>query len=288
MIRPANVLLLAAWLCGAALSLTSCKDDLREKISVSAAALAILGLFAFVFWYPQYIYNVAWYGRASIFPVCPIGSLQITYGLFNLKYETIIAQGAASSLYYPNPWFTGALPAGPIWNWYLLHPVDGAATIVAHVFAAFTIDHLFVYRYEGAGAPLIVPILGWALISTGLLAIDAAIRGNQWWRRGDTPVWVHTGVVALGSILFCMGAAVETRMALFPLAVISVAGVYGLAGVMQRPGDHRAAIAACVLIVLTGSAGAIALRSLETTNLMLPSKDFARLHFPCYHAHPAQ
>jgi hypothetical protein len=288
MIRPANVLLLAGWLCGAVSCLVLCGDDLRTRMRTTTAVLIATLVLAFLFWSPQYLYNAEWYGHPSIFPVCPIGSLQLTYGLVSLKYETMIAHGAASALYYPNPWFAGGLPASSVWLWYLLHPIDGAATVFGHVFAAFTIDHLFVYRYDSTGRPAVVPIIGWALTASGIVTIGVTVHANKWPTPSHAPLCICTALVTAGSILFCMGAAVETRMALFPLATFSIAGLYGFAETLRRPRAHPAAVLLFLLIVLAGTVGAIGLRSLETTSLQLSSRDFARLQFPCYHAHPEQ
>jgi hypothetical protein len=289
MIRPSNVLLVAAWLSGVGWHLAFREDDFGSKARLAGAALVILVLLAFVFWSPQYFYNVRWYGRASIFPTCPIGTLQLTYGLVTLKYETVIVDHAAVPLYYPNPWFTGGgLPSGPAWTWYLLHPFNGVATIAGHLFAAFTIDHLFAYRYHGASEPLLVPVLEWALTGCGILTIGAAVRGKKWKSRDDAPLWAYTGVIAAGSILFCMGTAVETRMALFPIAAMSIAGLYGIFSAVRCPQMRGTVIGASLLAGLAGMAVTTGLRSLETKKLELPSRDFARLDFPCYHAHPAQ
>jgi hypothetical protein len=288
MIRPANMLLVAAWLAAAGWWWMSIKGEGRPKKIIAAAAIIIAMLLAIAVWSPQYLYNVRWYGETSIFPACPIGRLQLTFGLVSLKYETLIAHGAASALYYPNPWFDGNFPAGPYWTWYLLHPVDGILTIFFHLFSAFTVDHLFVYRYQHGLNTLVVPVLGWIITASAVLTIAAVAHGEHWkmLRHRNAPLLIYAVVIAAGSILFCMAAAVETRMALFWLAVTSILGLSGILEALRRPRAYRAGIVAVLVIGATGGAGTLWLRSLETNSLRLPSGGFARLNFPCYHVHP--
>jgi len=291
MVRPSNFVFVVAWVLAASIACMWRRDTTRARLSLFAIHGLSWAVLAIVLWRPQYRYNLQHLGQGSIFPGCPIGELQLAYGILNLKYETLIRADSAVPLFYPNPWFVGPLPAN-LWSWYLEHPVAGAATIFGHLFAAFNIDHLFVYLHERSRSFALIPLLGW-IVNFGGAAICAnwLREGLQRfaWRADWFPVAVFVAIAIGATVAINALAAVETRVNLLPLALLSVAAAYGC--FKLRAASRRTSIAAVALLILGGLSlaalyGSQRIRVLQTGELLLSDADRSRLQFLCYHEQP--
>ncbi len=287
MLRPANLILLAAWFVASLLSLASAKgaDHLNRRVIASLVLLA--GCICLLVWSPQILYNYVWDQRLSIFPGCPIGDLQITLGILNLKYDTLISTQGAAAIYFPNPWFFGGLPK-PAWLWYFEHPFSGFLTIASHLFGALTIDHFSVYRRPGFLPAIVLSLLGWMVNGIALGALFAGQPSLSWLKRLiQQPILLFVLILMLGTAAVCAVSVVETRMAVIPLATISVGAACAITQSVRRGHCPRAVLASIVVFTIIGTSGAAWVNSLAQDR-MASANAGTVASWPCFHRHPSR
>jgi hypothetical protein len=287
MLRPANIVLLCGWVLGLGFICARGSDRAEMRSRIIPAVLTMGIGIAVLVWFPQFLYNFYWFHKPSILPTCSIGDLQLLYGIVSAKYETLLSHQGASAVYYPNPWYAGALPK-PVWVWYVQHPISGLATIGTHVVGALTIDHLTAYRHSGVSEPVAIPLLGWAINASGLVGLVIASRENKQvfaWRADWAPTCIVVAVIGFGAVLLLAGAAVETRMALAPIACLSVAAVYMIAWAWRDLGRRFILIGAVGVSLVAGFYGTTWLRSLASNHLVVPQNG---LTFHCFHSRPSK
>jgi hypothetical protein len=288
MLRPANLILLAAWFSASLLSLANAESADHLKGRVIASFVLLAGFICLLVWSPQILYNYVWDQRLSIFPGCPIGDLQITLGILNLKYDTLISAQGAAAIYFPNPWFFGGLPK-PAWLWYFEHPFSGFLTMALHLFGALSINHISVYRHASF-LPTIVPsLLGWMLNGIAFGWLFAGQPSITWLKRLiRQPILLFVLILMLGTAAVCAVSVVETRMALIPLATISVGAAYAIAQAVGRGHYPRTVLASIAVFTIIGTSGAAWMNSLAQERMASGNAGTLAYSWPCFHRHPSR
>lgn len=233
-VRPANVVAVAAWHAAVIVALTTLGRSHRHRLACAAIYLMATVIGCLLAWGPQLQYNHAVSGTFAFPLVCTLGDLQLAWGLRLWKYETIYRAGAGvAPWYYPNPLFDAATAAGPAWLWYVKNAYGGLLTLGAHVFNSFSVNYLFTYvrdLHTWYSWPL--RALYWVVVVLGTYQVVGAAtkRIRSGLVRQFDP---QTGTVVLFLVLAVLGTialnsitAVEVRFNVLPIAVLSVCSLY--------------------------------------------------------------
>ena len=124
MVRPSNMVLVVAWLCGR-ISLLFLR---QRRALVWLGCAAAWATTAACIWAAQGLRNPQ------------LGSLlesHLNWGIAFLKHAAIVNSDRAEPLFFPNPWCIDPLSG---WAWYLQHPYSGAATLAGHIVGAFNFE----------------------------------------------------------------------------------------------------------------------------------------------------
>jgi hypothetical protein len=140
-LRPANVVLLGAWLGFLAFWVSQAR-----KPRVMLSICAVMGLTIPVL--PQILLNALYQGIITPFPVLGVGSAQVKLGLLSLKYETNASGIGPLQIFYRNPFIDRgeALEFG--WQVYLWRPQHGIPTMLAHIFNSVNHGYFFTYLHD--------------------------------------------------------------------------------------------------------------------------------------------
>ncbi|MBP2294379.1 hypothetical protein [Azospirillum rugosum] len=269
MVRPGNLPVTIGWHLAVALALvvSPAWSGVRRRLA-ACAILSFVGAGLLV-WGPQAAYAARSVGEWAILPACRLGAFQGAYGILVWKYDTIMTvSGGTARWNLPAPWntinpfFTPPLPAGGWLEWYLAHPVQGAATLLGHVFMGFNARTPFTYIYD------LWPSYAWlhraavfSILVFGLWRMLSLLR-RAWPAQARAWALPVTFVVAvfLGSCILNAVTAVETRFAAIPMAILAcLAAGYGWAivrGEETLPIRRALASLAVVALLLAVSAWA--------------------------------
>jgi hypothetical protein len=230
MVRPINLLVVVAWALGALVYWWfTPRSRVRRAVDLLGFVLIFIAA-AIAMWAPQYLYNSR-LGSPGIFPLHSLFDTQVRWGIVLLKYATIVIDQHAEGLFFPNPWCVLPIPSSDSGTWYLAHPIRGAATILGHLFGAFSVETPFVYTYD-VNPPYFVPLVTatWLVITVGVLhgswLILNLIRRAMMINLVSGPALafvlsLSAAVVASNGLL-----AVETRFNIVPIAILSVLAVH--------------------------------------------------------------
>lgn len=273
-VRPGSLPVAAGWAAAMLASLAVRPAPWRERLTRLALLVLVAAVGCAAAWGPQLAYNLKVSGRLAFPAVCKLGDLQMAWGMFLWKYDTVLLpDGTFGPSYFPNPLLTIAPALNPAWKWYAQHPFAGVVTVAAHLFNSLNVSDLFTtvdVKQSWPRWPL--RAMYWVLFL--LAARQMAIGARQLWgSRSLRAVGTAPGALVLFALFGVLGtslvnsvAAVEVRFALFPIAVLSVCGTYQLlrlASGTQVPGViQRAAFLALFVLALlcSGSMDRLATR----------------------------
>jgi len=252
MIRPANVFLILAWNFGLLISLYRPRQGI-QRLPLLLGYCAAWLFSAAVTWAPQYFYNAA-LGSPGILPATPILNIQLKWGILLLKYATIVTDGHADGLLFPNPWCVPPVPDLHPWLWYFEHPTRGLATILGHLFAGFNFEYPFVYVYDLEPVyALPLPACTWMVSAVGLIhAITAQgfIRGA---RTDKLAAIVLIGTLCVMVVTLNALIAVENRYNLIPFAVLSVIAAQFVLADRKNIALRRSIVVVAVAVAVIGT-----------------------------------
>lgn len=227
MVRPANMFLAAAWMAGACVIALRRRETRRGQLLLVALVAGGLALPML----PQLAYNVLRFGRWTPLVAQNLGTMQMVWGIRDIKYATAMPPSPEAQVHYLNPWAAGTeIDEAAPWRWYLDHPRRGALTLAVHTFNLVDQDLLFTYSRDlDPWYRVPVGVINHAIVAAGLLGIVILTRRLI---VSGTPAARD----ALGLLLFTLGAnwamhvwtAVEMRfgvvllLALLPLAAAFV------------------------------------------------------------------
>jgi hypothetical protein len=287
MVRPASLAFVIAW--GV---VTIAYLYRRRRIAMLFAHTVIWGLSGALLWAPQYSYNLINFGIGSVFPVCPIGRIQIAYGILVLKYETLIRVDGVIPLFLVNPWYDGFVSDLGTWRWYFERPLRGLATLVGHVVGSFDVNHLFVYVH-GWPPPWRIPVsfLMWAIQLFGIAAgIRIAAAGILAWNSRQHLSRLNLFAIFISVVVAIIGAvnsvsAVETRLNVIPIALFCVLGVSEI-GQLYRRSSSIVLWQVAVILILAAGAAAISsiIQDYASTQLPAGSEFATQLAASCKHS----
>jgi hypothetical protein len=229
MVRPGNLPVIAAWYSALLLGCLLAPQFAHRRVRMLLLLGTTFGAAAICVWGPQVAYTIAEFGQAAFLPVCRLGDLQVSYGISLWKYDTIVLENKAASLYYLNPLLSHAAPIDEGWLWYLHHPLNGLATILAHIFNAFSVTTLFTYiSDQSTSYGAILRFVYWIVILAGALhAVSTAYTLAKQGRllAGFPKEAVAVGFVFLsfvGIVILNSITAIELRFNAIPIAILSV------------------------------------------------------------------
>lgn len=250
MVRPANLTVLIAYNIGLAVSFLAPRKGVQRSWVCLGYLVAWLGTAAAA-WAPQVAHNAS-IGHLGVFPPWPLLKGQIQWGIVFLRYGTIIdSHGLPVGLFFPNPSCIDP-GANPDLTWYVVHPLNGLATIAGHILSAFSFNYPFTYIYDlSPFYSLPAAVVTWAIATLGLLH-------GAWlvlWCRLANPLERAATITAV-AILFVLGigvlafVVVENRFAAIPLAILSVLAAHF---VLTYEGKPRGALALTLLAAALGA-----------------------------------
>ena len=258
MVRPANISLVMAWHLSTSLALAQRSGSGKRAAVIGIYFLASVLVTAIVLM-PQIIYNYYAWGEVTAFPVCRIGRLQLTFGLISLRYDSIVLNDVTMPYSYINPFFDAeALNHLTPLDWYFRHPLAGVATMVGHLFSAFSVNQLFTYLYDGHPRYANI-LLGfyWTVVMLGLA--EAIISGRTIFSARTR----QTAVFILASFVFIIGinaiSAVELRFNVVPIAILSTLACLLVLQIELR--RNKAILISALIIAAIFSFGSERLRS---------------------------
>lgn len=262
-IRPGSIPVAAGWAAAMLVSLAFRPAAWRERLARLALFVVLAAIGCAAAWGPQLAYNVKVSGRLAFPVICQLGDLQMAWGMYLWKYDTLLHPDATfGPWYFPNPLLAIAPPVSPAWKWYVQFPLAGVLTIGAHLFNSLSVNDLFtIVHVDRSWFRWPLRALYWVLFI--LAGRQFATSARQLWRSsslslvGTTPgaLVLYALLGVLGTSLVNGAAAVEVRFALFPIAVLSVCGTHQLlrlASGTGGPGPIQLAtlLALCVLAML--------------------------------------
>jgi hypothetical protein len=278
MVRPANLVVLVAWCAACALTIANKPEWQGQRRGVASTFVLCSALVVCVVFGPQFYYNITIWREFSFLPVCRLGDLQVHFGILAWKYDSYVINNAVSSLFYVNPLVNSATTQSPTLYWYTQYPLRGVATAIAHMFVSFSVTNLFTYVYT-----LQSWYTSFLVFTYWLITVLGTIHGYNYLRttvlRGkicaNTAYLISTILVFLtfaGTAAMNSISAVEIRYNVFPIAVLSVLGVYWI--LERRAGFDRRSImkvALALTLALSGAVGSYYIGALARTSLSAES-----------------
>ncbi|WP_426957273.1 hypothetical protein [Muricoccus radiodurans] len=262
MLRPGNLPVTVGWHLGILAAIALAPHWRAMRARMLAAALAAFVLAGLVVWGPQLAYALREVGTATILPACNLGAFQFGIGVLLWKYDTIVTAAGGTPWFTVNPLFEGTLPVDEALAWYTRYPLQGAATLLAHVVLPLGPRSPFVYIYDlDAPYGLSLRALQAAIAVFGawrLLDHLRRARGTAW--RSWTAALVLVATSCLGTIAITALSAPETRFLALPmtvLAALAAEGAWAAARREARIGRMRLAAS------LAGAAGLVVLFSMS-------------------------
>lgn len=265
-VRPGAVPVAAGWAAAMVASLALRPGTWREKMTRFALLVFLAVVGCGVAWGPQLAYNYKVAGGLAFPVVCQLGDLQMAWGVFLWKYDTLLLpDGSAGPFYYPNPLLPTAPALSPAWTWYVQYPLIGAVTVAAHLFNSLSVHDLFTTVYvEQSWLRWPLRAVYWALFLLAGRQITAGarelVRSRSLRGIGTSPgaLMLFATLGVLGTLLVNSAAAVEVRFALFPIAVLSVCGAHQvllLAAGKQVPGVIQRVLLAALFVLALACSG---------------------------------
>ena len=215
MIRPANLVLIAAWNGACLFSLLFEREAMHRRATLLLVYVMVWLVSAAAAWAPQYLLT------GNILPV-GLFDFGVQTGMLLTKYATFInTSGKPQGLLYPNPWCVHPFIFNGWWSWFIAYPGLALATITGHIFSAFSFEYLFTYVYD-RDPVYSIPLAGamWLVTAVGLF------NGVRLLVVTKTPMPLP--IIIMVSCLFVMTVglnsliAVENRYNMIPVAILSV------------------------------------------------------------------
>ena len=216
MIRPANLVLIAAW-NGACLFLLFIDQggNAPRRATLLLLYVTVWLVSAAAAWTPQYLLT------GSILPV-GLFDFGVQTGMLLIKYATFInTSGKSQGLLYPNPWCVHPFIFNGWWSWFIAYPGLALATIAGHIFSAFSFEYLFTYVYD-RDPVYSIPLAGamWLVTAVGLF------NGVRLLVFTETPMPLPVIIMVSCLCFMTIGLigliAVENRYNMIPVAILSV------------------------------------------------------------------
>lgn len=230
-LRPANVVLLGAWL-GFLVFHISQAGKPRMILSICA----VVGLIIPVL--PQILLNAAYHGIPTPFPIIGSMGYQVEHGLVSLKMETNASGIGPCQLFYRNPFIDLGEASSIGWQAYLWRPQHGIPTMFAHIFNSLNHSYFFTYLHD-----LRLPWYYIPMNAANHLVLFAAAGSAIWFllsRRlqtiNGTSVSTADGVLVfllMGFILTCGVNGVVQPETRFGLAVFCLSGPLAAWGIYK-------------------------------------------------------
>jgi hypothetical protein len=216
MIRPANLVLMAAWNVAWLFSLFFDQRGNAPRRATLLLVYVMVWLFsAAAAWTPQYLLT------GSILPV-GLFDFGVQTGMLLTKYATFInSSGKPQGLLYPNPWCVHPFIFNGWWSWFIAYPGLALATIAGHIFSAFSFEYLFTYVYD-RDPVYSIPLAGamWLVTAVGLFNGVRLLVFSKTSRL--LPIIIMVSCLFFVTIGLVSLIAVENRYNMIPVAILSV------------------------------------------------------------------
>ena len=182
MVRPANLFIVIAWVAG--LVVVACRrtpSPARALLNAAIVATAI-GLPAL----PQLVNNTLFHGKRTPLVVADLGSMQVVWGIRDIKYATGMPPVPVAALHYVNPMWPGTtIGERAPWRWYVDNAWRGPLTLALHAFNLTDQDLLFTYSRDlDPWYRIPLGIVNHALVALGVAGLWLTVRRV---RRGPAP-----------------------------------------------------------------------------------------------------
>jgi hypothetical protein len=229
-LRPANSVFVGAWIGFLLLYIWRSR---RQRTGLTICSIASLAIPLF----PQILINTVYHDAFSPFPVTDLGSAQVRWGTFAIKYETNLSGVGPLQLFYRNPFMDQGEASGLDWQLYLWRPHQGIPTLLAHIFNSVNHGYLFTYLYD------LQPWYYFPMHTVNHLILFAAAGSvvsfvRSRWQR---PVNLLSGpetdglfvFLLLGFVLTCAVNSVSLPETRFGLAVFCLSGPLAVWGIFK-------------------------------------------------------
>ena len=251
MVRPANLFLIPTWV----VALAAVCVARRVGVRAAAGSAAIVIVCTALPMIPQYVNNVAHYGRHTPLVTSNLARNQQVWGITYLKYATALAPVPNPSIFYENRFASAAdIDNGRPLTWYVDHPRGGALTLALHVFNMLDQDLLFTYSRDlDPWYRRPIGVFNHALVALGVIGIGMLIaRARR--DRSYRPAAIGVVAYVVAHLLLHATSAVEMRFGLPLLLLAGPAAIGAVRALADRTTTRwRSLVTTAVVLYVLGA-----------------------------------